>query len=275
MNKKIFRLSLLALLLGGCAHDGDNLPEVVQIKKITPYHKVTGDDTVESIAKQYGMKRSELIKLNKLEPPYHLYEGQRLIVTPKVDDNEATSIDPDVTVKTSDMDAPLPVKSDDLNSDTSTTIDGTENAVSEGAESDLEPKTVVKTNEYTWPIANGKSKISQHFDGDGGIILDASVGTPVKSIASGTVVIAGVPSGDASAYGVTVVVKHTAKKTMSIYSNLKEAKVTVGQKVQQGTIVGTVGQTGSIAKKPQLYFEVNDLSGKEGRHAVDPEKLLE
>ena len=275
MSKKIFRLSLLALLLGGCAHDGDNLPEVVQIKKITPYHKVKGEDTVESIAKQYGMKRSELIKLNKLEPPYHLYEGQRLIVTPKVDDNEVTSIEPDVTVKTSDMDDPLPVKSDDLNSDASTTIDETENAVSEGAERDLEQKPVVKTNEYTWPIANGKSKISQHFDGDGGIILDASVGTPVKSIASGTVVIAGVPSGDASAYGVTVVVKHTAKKTMSIYSNLKEAKVTVGQKVQQGTIVGTVGQTGSIAKKPQLYFEVNDLSGKEGRHAVDPEKLLE
>ena len=61
---------------------------------------------------------------------------------------------------------------------------------------------------------------------------------------------------------------------MSIYSNLKEARVTVGQKVQQGTIIGKVGQTGSIAKKPQLYFEVNDLSGK-GRHAVDPEKLLD
>lgn len=274
MNKKICRIALLALFLGGCAHDGENLPEVVQIKKIDPYHRVKGDDTVESIAKQYGMKRSEVIKLNKLEPPYHLYEGQKLIITPKVSDSEEASLDPDITVSTTNMDDTPAIKSDDLNSDARTSIDETENKVSEVIQNNPEPKSIVDVQEYKWPIANGKSKVSQHFDGDGGIILDASVGTPVKSIAAGTVVIAGVPSGDAAAYGVTVVVKHTAKKTMSIYSNLKEAKVTVGQKVQQGTIIGKVGQTGSIAKKPQLYFEVNDLSGK-GRHAVDPEKLLE
>ena len=273
MNKKIFRLSLTALLLGGCAHDGDNLPEVVQIKKIDPYHRVKGDDTVESIAKQYGMKRSELIKLNKLEPPYHLYEGQRLIVTPKVSDNEEVLVEPDITVSTIGMEDMPPIKSDDLNSDPNVSTNETDNTVADDAKNDLDPKPTVEAHEYEWPIANGKSKVSQHFDGDGGIILDASVGTPVKSIATGTVVIAGVPSGDAAAYGVTVVVKHTAKKTMSIYSNLKEAKVSVGQKVQKGTIIGKVGQTGSIAKKPQLYFEVNDLSGK-GRHAIDPEKLL-
>ena len=274
MNKKIFKGALLALFLGGCAHDGDNLPEVVQMKRIVPYHRVKGDETVESIAKQYGMKRSELIKLNKLEPPYYLYEGQKLIVTPKVSDNEEAPMEPDIKVSTTNMDESSSIKSDDLNSDVSTSIDETENKVSDDSKNNLESAPIVDTHEYDWPIANGKTKVSQHFDGDGGIILDASVGTPVKSIAAGTVVIAGVPSGEAAAYGVTVVVKHTAKKTMSIYSNLKEARVTVGQKVQQGTIIGKVGQTGSIAKKPQLYFEVNDLSGK-GRHAVDPEKLLD
>ncbi|MBQ7524035.1 MAG: peptidoglycan DD-metalloendopeptidase family protein, partial [Alphaproteobacteria bacterium] len=137
-------------------------------------------------------------------------------------------------------------------------------------------KLVPVKSDYIWPVANGKSKISQHFganDVDGGIIIDASAGTPVKSIADGVVVIAGVPSGDAAAYGTTVVVKHTAKKTMSIYANLKEAKVAVRQKVKQGTIIGKVGQSGTIARKPQLYFEINDLAGK-GRQAVDPEKLL-
>lgn len=276
MNNKFFKLPLLALLLGGCAHDGDNLPEVVQIKKVVPYHRVSGNDTVESIAKKYGMKRSELIKLNKLEQPYHLYEGQRLIVTPKVSDIEENQIDPDILVKSSGNDVPK-INSDDLNSDTSVIIgepEKTEAAtVPEDKTDDLTQKPIVDTHEYTWPIANGKSKISQHFDGEGGIIIDASVGTPVKSIADGTVVISGIPSGDAAAYGVTVVVKHTSKKTMSIYSNLKEAKVNVGQKVKQGTIIGKVGQTGSIATKPQLYFEINDLAGK-GRHAIDPETLL-
>ena len=273
MNRKILRATLLALLLAGCAHDGDNLPEVVQIKQINPYHEVKGDDTVESIAKQYGMKRSDVIKLNKLEPPYHLYEGQKLIITPKVSDSEEANVDPDVRVSMTSMDDTSSIQSDDFNSDASTSIDDEEHKVPEDIKNNLEQKPTVDVHEYDWPIANGKSKVSQHFDGDGGIILDASVGTPVKSIAAGTVVIAGVPSGDAAAYGVTVVVKHTAKKTMSIYSNLKEATVSVGQKVQRGTIIGKVGKTGSIAKKPQLYFEVNDLSGK-GRHAVDPEKLL-
>ena len=96
----------------------------------------------------------------------------------------------------------------------------------------------------------------------------------MKSIADGTVVIAGVPSGDAAAYGVTVVVKHPSQKTMSIYSNLKEATVAVKQKVKQGTIIGKVGQTGSIATKPQLYFEINEISDK-GRQSVDPETLFD
>lgn len=274
MRNKIFRLSLLALLLGGCAHDGENLPEVVQIKKIVPYHRVSGDDTVESIAKKYGMKRSELIKLNRLEQPYHLYEGQKLIITPKVSEDDQTQNDPDITINPNVQESPE-ISSDDLNSNAeiSTSVGATENTETEAKKADLKQKPTGEVDEYAWPIAGAKAKISQHFDGEGGIIIDASVGTPVKSIADGTVVIAGVPSGDAAAYGITVVVKHPTQKIMSIYSNLKEAKVNVGQKVKQGTIIGKVGQTGSIATKPQLYFEVNDLAGK-GRHAIDPETLL-
>ncbi|MBQ7524279.1 MAG: M23 family metallopeptidase [Alphaproteobacteria bacterium] len=266
----LLRVSLLTLFLCGCARDGENLPEVVQIKKITPYHKVSGDDTVESIAKTYGMKRSDLIKLNELEQPYHLYEGQRLIVTPKVDDAPEPAVDADIRVKSNFNDVSEPkMESETLNSGAPVE----ENKVLDNESPQDEPKVVEAKSNYTWPIANAKSKISQHFDGEGGIIIDASVGTPVKSIADGIVVIAGVPSGDAAAYGVTVVVKHPTQKTMSIYSNLKEAIVTVKQKVTQGSVIGKVGQTGSIATKPQLYFEINELSPK-GRRAVDPETLL-
>ena len=269
--KNILRASLLTLFLCGCARDGDNLPEVVQVKKITPYHKVSGDDTVESIAKQYGMKRSELIKLNKLEQPYHLYEGQRLIVTPRVSDVPEPAVDADITVKSNSNDVPeQKMESEKLN--TGAPVEDNEVLDNEALQN--EPKVVEAKSDYIWPVANGKSKISQRFDGEGGIIIDASVGTPVKSIADGTVVIAGVPSGDAAAYGVTVVVKHPSKKTMSIYSNLKEATVAVKQKVKQGTIIGKVGQTGSIATKPQLYFEINEISDK-GRQSVDPETLLD
>ena len=247
--RKIIELSLLSLLLVGCASDEDKMPEVIQVKKITPYHKVSGEDTVESVAKQYNMTRAELIKLNNLEPPYNLYEGQRLIIKPKVSSDE---------------------NNENQAQDTDTkSLDATE-TTSEAKQNELD--TII-TNDYEWPIANCKNRISQHFDGEGGIIIDASVGTPVKSIADGNVVISGIPSGEAAAYGITVVIKHSSKKTMSIYSNLKEANVNVGQKIKKGTIIGKVGKTGSIATKPQLYFEINELANG-SRHAVDPEKII-
>ena len=246
---KIIELSLLSLLLVGCASDGDKLPEVVQVKKITPYHRVSGEDTVESVAKQYNMTRSELIKLNNLEQPYNLYEGQRLIIKPRISDND---------------DKPIQIQETDDQSVVS--IESTN-------EAEQNPPLPEITHDYEWPIANCKNRISQHFDGEGGIIIDASVGTPVKSIADGNVVISGIPSGEAAAYGITVVIKHSSKKTMSIYSNLKEANVSVGQKITKGTIIGKVGKTGSIATKPQLYFEINELANG-SRHAVDPEKII-
>ena len=266
--KNILKASLVTLFLCGCARDGDQLPEVVQIKKITPYHKVSGDDTVESIAKKYGMKRSDLIKLNKLEQPYHLYEGQRLIVTPQV--NETSGNETDVSAINNGENT----REESNNLDTKNPIENDENLIKN--ETNTEQKLTELKNDYVWPITNGKSKISQRFDVEhkiDGITIDASDGTPVKSIADGTVVISGVPNGDAADYGITVVIKHPSKKTMSIYAYLKEATVSVNQQVKQGTIIGKVGQTGAIATKPQLYFEINETSEK-GRHAVNPETLL-
>ena len=261
MNKDtFFKLAIFTLLLGGCSRDGGDLPEIVQVKKVTPYHKVSGDDTVESIAKRYGMKRSELIKMNQLEQPYHLYEGQRLIVVPHTDIDEQR-VEPDVAV--------IPNKDELPNENQDDNVSVQEIAEQPG----LSSEKVATKSDYIWPIAEGKSKISQHFNNEGGIIIDASAGTPVKAIADGVVVIAGVPSGDAAAYGITVVVKHPSKKTMSIYSNLKEATVNIKQKVKQGTIIGKVGKTGSIATKPQLYFEINEITSQ-GRTAIDPETLL-
>ncbi len=272
MKNRILNLSILTLLLAGCAHNGDQLPEVVQIKKVTPYHKVSEGDTVGSIARKYGMKQADLIKLNKLEQPYQLYDGQRLIITPKVDDDITAPADPDIKVQQMKEESEMtsnPADSEEAQQD-KTTIDD----VNKEEIADEESVTPATTSEYIWPVSNGKERISQHFDGsDGGLIIDASDGTPVKSIADGVVVIAGVPNGEAAAYGITVVIKHTAKKTMSIYSNLKETSVKVKQVVKQGSIIGKVGQTGTIAKKPQLYFEINDLAGK-GRKAIDPEKLI-
>ena len=63
--------------------------------------------------------------------------------------------------------------------------------------------------------------------------------------------------------GKTVIIDHT-KGYMSLYAHLKDTKVEVGDKVKSGTVLGLMGDTGSL-HGPRLYLEVR----KEGR-AIDP-----
>lgn len=63
--------------------------------------------------------------------------------------------------------------------------------------------------------------------------------------------------------GKTVIIDHT-KGYMSLYAHLKDIKVEPGDKVKSGTVLGLMGETGSL-HGPRLYLEVRH----EGR-AVDP-----
>lgn len=276
MNRRIVAFCVLSLFLTSCAHKDMELPEIVQVKKVIPYHKVSAGDTVGSISEKYKMTRADLIKLNNLEPPYQLYEGQRLVISVRSElENQKgiTEIKPENDTAL-DNSKKIENKEEVVNETINETEKDQETLDDIEVKEEIE-RPVVKTD-YIWPVENGKSKVTQHFDTtevDGAIIIDSSVGTPVKAIADGIVVISGTPSGEAAAYGTTVVIKHTSKKTMSIYANLKEANAVVGKKVKQGEIIGKVGKSGSIAKKPQLYFELNDLSGS-GRKSIDPEKYL-
>jgi lipoprotein NlpD len=266
MKNRVVLVCICGIAMAGCAGNKDEVPEIVQIERVEPYHTVDEGDTVGSVATKYGMKREDLVKMNKLEPPYQLYNGQRLIVIPKTGDSQG-EVQDQLTAETAPETGETP--QEEAPATETEQLNGEEEQLDDG---EVESK---KKSDYVWPIENGKNKITQKFkDGDSdGIVMDVSVGTPVKAVADGVVKIAGVPGGDAAAYGVTIVVKHPKLKTMSIYSNLKEASVKMDQKVKQGEVIGKSGQSGTIASGPQLYFEVSDLSGK-GRKAVDPEKLL-
>jgi len=118
---------------------------------------------------------------------------------------------------------------------------------------------------FIWPIDANKFWLSSLFgprkriDGTWGfhhgIDMAAVKGTAVKAARAGTVVEASFQAG----YGNTVVIKHSeAVKTR--YAHLHTIRVYVGQKIKQGAIVGTVGETGFVRKKGKdgshLHFEV-------------------
>lgn len=274
----------VALFLASCSNAPDDsckLPDVIKIDRVKPYHRVRNGETVGSIAQKYKMSRAEIIKLNNLEPPYQLYEGQRLIVnissenlgieeinvvaneqqSESVDQNKEEAIEP----KQVDVEQQQEEKRQE-----DQTIDDIK------ADEEKKVESPKKTSEYVWPIVDRNAKISTKFGDEGvegGIVIDSSAGTPVRAIADGIVIISGVPSGEASAYGMTVAIKHPNKKKMSIYSYLKETNVEIHQTVRKGDIIGKVGKSGTRASKPQLYFEISDVSGK-GRRSIDPEKLI-
>ena len=98
-----------------------------------------------------------------------------------------------------------------------------------------------------------------------GVGISAPVGTPVKSVAAGTVVSAA-PMGT---YGLTVILDHGGGY-FSIYASLNTASVTKGAKVRKGDVVGTVGISDPDLKS-HLHFEIR--TPPDGK-AVDPEAWL-
>lgn len=123
----------------------------------------------------------------------------------------------------------------------------------------------IKNFGLEWPIDKDKFWLSSLFGArkringtwgfHHGIDMAAIKGTSVKAARSGVVVEACFQTG----YGNTVVIAHnTTVKTR--YAHLHAIRARVGQRVTQGTVVGTVGETGFIRKKGKdgshLHFEV-------------------
>ncbi|MEO5844220.1 MAG: M23 family metallopeptidase [Caldimonas sp.] len=83
-----------------------------------------------------------------------------------------------------------------------------------------------------------------------GVDYGAPIGTPVRTVGDGVVEFAGWQNG----YGNVVHVRH-GNERLTVYAHLSRVDVAKGQKVDQATIIGAVGQTG-WATGPHLHFEV-------------------
>ena len=96
-----------------------------------------------------------------------------------------------------------------------------------------------------------------------GVGIGAPAGTPVKAVASGSVVLAEA----FGTYGQTVIVSH-GDGDFSVYGSLARVDVRKGQSIQKGQVIGTVGRTDPDLDA-HLHFEMRP----KGR-AVDPLEWL-
>ncbi len=83
-----------------------------------------------------------------------------------------------------------------------------------------------------------------------GIDIEASEGSSIAAVFPGHVVYTGWFRG----YGNLIIVDHGGEY-YTVYAHAADIRVTEGDEVKQGQIIGTVGDTGSL-QGPRLYFEV-------------------
>ncbi len=120
-----------------------------------------------------------------------------------------------------------------------------------------------------WPVRNGK--VIQSFGvplvhgrmHSSGILIAAPLGTEIHAIYPGKVVFAHWLRG----YGLVVIVQHS-EVYMTLYAHLESIYAHVGESVQPGTVLATVGNSGGL-QDSALYFEITRFG-----HGIDPKQWL-
>ena len=101
-----------------------------------------------------------------------------------------------------------------------------------------------------------------------GVGIKAPMGSPVRAVKDGTVVLAGPFEG----YGPTVVLSH-GDGFYTLYLYLEDIGVVQGRQVQSGQVVGTVGGT-DTPEGSHIEFQIRAPSGGQAPQAMDPLQWL-
>lgn len=124
----------------------------------------------------------------------------------------------------------------------------------------------IAADEINWPLAD--YRYGGIFpDSDivhTGIDIDAPMGTPILAAGPGKVVWTGYglyssADNEGDPYGQAVVIRHDfgyqGRQLYTVYAHMSEVKAYLGQRVETGTVIGAVGDTG-FTTGPHLHFEV-------------------
>ena len=247
--------ALLGGLLGlalGCAGVG-RAPELAaggslsahpEPELVVARHQVTSGQTLYGIARANGVTVRELAAANGLSEARPLTVGEELIIPSGGDpvDEGAPPSGPETQSPRRGSTAPSqePTHSPE--------------ARGERRASSAARAVEVGHGEGTlqWPL---RGVLYARFGRKGkephdGIDLAAPAGTPVKTAAPGSVLFAGEQKG----YGLLAIVDH-GEGLVTLYAHNRDLRVTTGQKVHEGQVIATVGESGKTSG-PHLHFEV-------------------
>ena len=230
--------------------------------KITPprEHIVKITDSIYTISQRYAVSQYHIAELNDLSEPYQLVEGQALLIP---DTHDFTVLDGGKGVNTA-LARPAPKARTTVAQANSTQVSVPK---SKQPQKNFVAPSFTAGDSFMWPVEGqivqdfGPAAKGVHNDG---VNIAASIGTNVQASAPGTVAYIG---RNLKSFGSMVLVKHDGGY-ITAYAHLDEIKVSEGDVLGPGEVLGTVGATGRV-DSPQLHFEV-----RQSRQPINPHDII-
>ncbi|WP_086983096.1 peptidoglycan DD-metalloendopeptidase family protein [Vibrio aphrogenes] len=264
-KRKILISLFLVVFLSGCSFN----PEKNDRGSYKgSYYIVEKGDSVYLISYLADKNVNDIIRFNRLQPPYIIHPGQKLnlwrpvYVPPAFDGTGAgnSHIASTSTTKVASKQPSAPVvqpKSKEYVETQKTHKNN--NTVTEST------STNAKIGRWVWPTKGRViSKFSVGDQGNKGIDIAGRRGQDVVSTAAGVVVYAG---NALRGYGNLIIIKHN-DDYLSAYAHNDSLSVKEGQSVKIGQKIASMGSTGTNSVR--LHFEIR-YQGK----SVNPENYLQ
>lgn len=242
---RVWAAALIVLMLSGCAGYEGYAPVSGMRGSAgqADYYTVKSGDTLYSIAWDYGQDYKEVAQWNRIAPPYRIYAGQRLRLTPPADIS--------VAAKSS---TPPPAAS---TGSSATNKKATPAETAPGAQETGASQVI----SWRWPV---QGKLVGNFGaGNKGINIAGEEGQAIQAAAPGRVVYSG--SGLVG-LGQLLIIKHD-NTFLSAYAHNKTLLVKEGDQVSAGQRIAEMGRTG--AERVMLHFQIR----KDGK-PVNPLQYL-
>jgi murein DD-endopeptidase MepM/ murein hydrolase activator NlpD len=251
-------------------------------------------DTVYALSRRHRVPVRAIVEANKLTPPYHLNEGQRVELprgpTHLVRPGDTLygvarnyEVDPYAFARLNGLKPPytihvgetliLPGRQAAAVAEMPPATAGqTATAATRAAPPRTPPAAVprppaISGSGFIWPV---KGPVVSNFGSkakglrNDGINIAAARGTPVMASENGVVAYVG---NELRGFGNLLLIKHDGG-WITAYAHNDAVMVKRGDRVKRGQQIATVGATGNV-RHPQLHFEL-----RRGRTAQDPEKHL-
>lgn len=240
-------------------------------------YTVHAGDTIEQVAKMYGVNVSTILWANDLKKGVALKKDQVLVIMPissikhlvKKGDTLASiakyyksDLAEIADFNSLETDAALTVGDEIIIPD----VEGTLAAEESKKQSEADKKKASSSKGKIINVTNSKVNTSGYFmrplvggvktqgiHGRNGIDIAGPLGTPILASAAGRVIVSQT-GGWGGGYGTYIVIQHS-NGTQTLYAHLSANNVSVGQTVSKGEVIGKMGNTGR-STGTHLHFEI-------------------